>query len=240
MATGNVKELWVGGQDASNCVKNPNDDSLTESLTTYCPTGFAAYKYVLNQVEWHRDKNMHWNVLTIPDMILMYAECLAECGRNKDAIDQVDLIRKRVGMKSINSSYNRDLQLESNKENLINEILRERACELGLTNARYIDMIRRVRTDWMVKPLHGMATYRLIKNAQNKWIRRNTPWFGDDKNGGMAEPARFEYEFFELQQGRRVLWGMDPNSNEVKKWLMMPFPQDEINKGYGLIQNPGW
>lgn len=240
VATGNVKELWVGGQDASACVKNPNDDSLTESLTTYCPTGFAAYKYVLNQVEWHRDPNMHWNVLTIPDMILMYAECLAECGRNKDAIDQVDLIRKRVGLKSINASYNRDLQLESNKENLINEILRERACELGMTNARYIDMIRRVRTDWMVKPLHGMATYRLIKNAQNKWIRRNAPWFGDDKNGGMTEPARFEYEFFELQQGKRVLWGMDPNSNEVKKWLMMPFPQDEINKGYGLIQNPGW
>lgn len=242
IATGNIKELWVGGQDALGYVKNANDSTVSESLTTYCPTGFAAYKYVLNQVEWHRDPNMHWNVLTIPDMILMYAECLAECGRNQDAIDQVDLIRKRVGMGSINSSYNRNLNLLSNKDNLINEILRERACELGMTNARYIDMIRRMRTDWMVKPLHGMATFRMIQNAQNKWVRKTTPWFGDDKNGGLAEPARFEYEPFELIQGRRVLWDYqdDPNNPEVKKWLMMPFPQDEINKGYGLIQNPGW
>lgn len=238
-ATGNIMELWVGGQQGAQCVKDPNDGTLNEMLTSYCPTGFGAYKYVLNRVEWWRDPNMHWNVLTIPDMILMYAECLAECGRNQDAIDQIDLIRKRVGLKGI-VSCNSSLDLKNNKENLINEILRERACELGMTNARYIDMIRRKRTDWMVKQLHGMATYRMIKNAQNKWVRRNAPYFGDDKNSGMAEPARFEYEFFELFQGKRVLWGQDPNSTEVKKWLMMPFPQDEINKGYGLIQNPGW
>ena len=152
----------------------------------------------------------------------------------------MDLIRKRVGMKSIASSYNSSLDLKNNKENLIEEILRERACELGMTNARYIDMIRRKRTDWMVKPLHGMATYRMIKNAKNQWVRRNAPYFGDDKNSGMTEPARFEYEFFELTQGKRVLWGQDPKSPSVMKWLMMPFPQDEINKGYGLIQNPGW
>lgn len=238
-ATGNIMELWVGGQHGAQCVKDPNDGTLNEMLTSYCPTGFGAYKYVMNRVEWWRDPNMHWNVLTIPDMILMYAECLAECGRLQDAIDQVDLIRKRVGLKGI-VSCNSSLDLKNNKENLINEILRERACELGMTNARYIDMIRRKRTDWMVKQLHGMATYRMIKNAQNQWVRRNSPYFGDDKNAGMSEPARFEYEFFELFQGKRALWGQDPNSTEVKKWLMMPFPQDEINKGYGLIQNPGW
>lgn len=238
-ATGNIMELWVGGQHGAQCVKDPNDGTLNEMLTSYCPTGFGAYKYVMNRVEWWRDANMHWNVLTIPDVILMYAECLAECGRLQDAIDQVDLIRKRVGLKGI-VSCNSSLDLKNNKDNLINEILRERACELGMTNARYIDMIRRKRTDWMVKQLHGMATYRMIKNAQNQWVRRNSPYYGDDKDAGMSEPARFEYEFFELFQGKRVLWGQDPNSTEVKKWLMMPFPQDEINKGYGLIQNPGW
>lgn len=240
VAAGNIMELWVGGQNAGQCVKHPTDNTLVESLTSYCPTGFAAYKYVLNQIEWHRDPNMHWNVLTIPDMILMYAECLAENNRLSDAIAQIDLVRSRVGLKSINSSYNSSKQLLTNKDNLIEEILRERACELGMTNARYIDMVRRRRTDWMVKPLHGMATFRMIQNSQNQWIRRNSPYFGDDKNSGMTEPARFEYEVFELQQGKRALWGMDPNSDEVKKWLMFPFPQDEINKGYGLIQNPGW
>ena len=238
-SSGNIIETWVGGQNANTCVKNL-DGTVAESLTSYCPTGFAAYKYVLSQGEYWRDYNMHWNVLTIPDMILMYAECLAECDRPQDAIDQVDKIRSRVGLKSLNSSYNKRLNLLTNTENLIEEILRERACELGMTNARYIDMIRRKRTDWMTKQLHGMATYRMIKNAKNEWVRRNSPYFGDDKNSGMSEPCRFEYEFFELFQGKRALWSMDPNSQQVKKWLMMPFPQDEINKGYGLVQNPGW
>lgn len=238
-SSGNIIETWVGGQHAGTCVKNL-DGTLAESLTTVCPTGFIPYKYVLSQGEYWRDHDMHWNVLTIPDMILMYAECLAECNQNAKAIEQVDLLRSRVGMKSLNYSYNRDKNLLTDKDNLIEEILRERACELGVTNARYIDMVRRKRTDWMVKQPHGMATYRLIKNSKNEWVRRNAPWYGDDKNSGMDEPSRFEYEFFELIQGQRVLWGKSPDSKDVKKWLMSPFPQDEINKGYGLVQNPGW
>lgn len=240
VSSGNIMELWVGGQQAGTCVK-ALDGSINENLTSYCPTGFAAYKYVLSQAEYWRDYDMHWNVLTIPDMILMYAECLAETGDLPGAITQVDKIRARVGLKGL-VSCNNDKNLTSNKDNLIEEILRERACELGMTNARYIDMIRRKRTDWMTKQLHGMATYRMIKNAQNKWVRRNAPWFGDDKNGGMAEPSRFEYEFFELYQGKRALWEYadKPNDPEVLKWLMMPFPQDEVNKGYGIVQNPGW
>lgn len=238
-AGGNIIETWVGGVEGGTGVINANG-TVSEQLTSYCPTGFTAFKYVLTRNDYWRNYNMHWNVLTIPDMILMYAECLAESDRLTDAITQIDKIRERVGMKSINSTYNKDKNLTANKDNLIEEILRERACELGMTNARYIDMVRRKRTDWMVKPLHGMATYRMIKNAENKWVRRNSPWFGDDKDAGMEEPRRFEYEFFELIQGKRALWNKDPQSLEVKKWLMSPFPLDEINKNYGLIQNPGW
>ncbi|MDE6632122.1 MAG: RagB/SusD family nutrient uptake outer membrane protein [Muribaculaceae bacterium] len=240
-SSGNVIETWVGGQNGGNCVKDPVTNVLTENQISYCPTGFGPYKYVLFKDEWFRDPNNHWNVLTIPDMILMYAECLAECGDLPGAVEQVDKIRSRVGMKGI-VSCNTSLDLKNNKDNLIEEILRERACELGMTNARYIDMIRRKRTDWMTKQLHGMATYRMIKNSQNQWVRRNAPWFGDDKNGGMAEPSRFEYEFFELNTGRRVLWNYsdDQNNPFVLKWFLMPFPQDEVNKGYGLIQTPGW
>ena len=38
----------------------------------------------------------------------------------------------------------------------------------------------------------------------------------------------------------RVLWGQDPKSNTVQQWLLNPLPQAEINKQYGLVQNPGW
>ena len=29
-------------------------------------------------------------------------------------------------------------------------------------------------------------------------------------------------------------------NNFDPKWYLSAFPSDEINKGYGLIQNPGW
>lgn len=238
-SNGRIMETWVGGQDAAFTVKDANG-LVKESLSSLCSSGFAPMKYVLNANDYQRNYNMHWNVLTIPDMILMYAECLAQCGRLSDAIKQVDLVRSRVGLKSINSSWNKDKALDSNKDNLIEEILRERACELGMTNARYFDMVRYKRTDWMVKQLHGMATYRMIKNAKNEWVRRNVPYVGDDQNSDMEEPTTFEYEYFDMQTTRRALWGKDPDSQEVKKWLMAPFPINEINKGYGLIQNPGW
>ena len=53
---------------------------------------------------------------------------------------------------------------------------------------------------------------------------------------GFYEPTDFEYERFTFNNRARVFWsqGFDP------KWYLFPFPQTEINKGYGLVQNPGW
>ena len=28
--------------------------------------------------------------------------------------------------------------------------------------------------------------------------------------------------------------------NYSRKWYLSAFPQNEVNKGYGLVQNPGW
>jgi hypothetical protein len=53
---------------------------------------------------------------------------------------------------------------------------------------------------------------------------------------GVEMPTTFEYERFEISAPTRYWWtnGFDP------KWYLSPFPQTEVNKGYGLIQNPGW
>jgi hypothetical protein len=125
------------------------------------------------------------------------------------------------------------------KDDVIEEILRERACELGMSNNRYYDMIRYKRGDWITKKLHGLLTYRLIKIGQT-WTHNIRPYIGDDKNSGQAEPSRFEYSTFELQNRSRVLWDYEPNDLEVRKWFLFPLPITEINKGYGLVQNPGW
>ena len=52
---------------------------------------------------------------------------------------------------------------------------------------------------------------------------------GNDQNN----PTSFTFGVIELQQ-RQWSYSWDT------KWYLAPFPQTEINKEYGLVQNPGW
>jgi hypothetical protein len=79
-----------------------------------------------------------------------------------------------------------------------------------------------------------------LQNVMGEWLPNYNPYIGTDKDNGLAEPDHFKYEKFTLQNRRRVMWDMDPNDLKVKKWFLFPLPITEINKGYGLIQNPGW
>ena len=254
--SGDKYELWVGGYDGQgdamsatwNQSTQQYDLKLEEKLTRPFATGFGAIKYILGE-EFHR-KFMHWVYLSLDEMYLMYAECLAQTGNSKAALDQVNIIRSRVGLtKTLQSAYASahkeggvaiNLEDAKNKDLLIEEILRERACELGMSNNRYYDMIRYKRTDWMTKQLHGLVTFRLIQNSKGEWVRNYEPWKGTHKDNGIIEPYRFDYMRFPLFNRRRVLWDENANSQEAKKWLLFPLPITEVNKGYGLVQNPGW
>jgi hypothetical protein len=90
-------------------------------------------------------------------------------------------------------------------------LLRERALEFGYEEVRHFDMIRWKREDLFRKKLQGLAI------------------FSGDNNGGALT-----YEKYELPQSR------DWQNRWNTKWYITPFHIDEINKGYGLIQNPGW
>ena len=174
----------------------------------------------------------HWPCIRIAELHLIYAEALCQSSRGSmdKAIAQVDIVRARVGMKGL-AECNPDKNLQSNKDAFIEELLRERACELGMEDARFFDLIRYKRADIFEKQLHGLFIYRLDDNG----VRRDLPWRGNDE-GKMAYPTHFEYEKFELNNPTRYWWtnGFDP------KWYLSPFPSTEVNKGYGLVQNPGW
>ena len=80
----------------------------------------------------------------------------------------------------------------------------------------------------------------MMENSKKELVRNNNAYIGNDKNNNVPEPNIFTYQKFELQNRARYLWNFQPNDKEVLKWLLMPFPLSEINKGYGLVQNPGW
>ncbi len=224
-STGNMAgtsyEMWVGGTDAKT------GPAIEDGQFA---SGYANNKFYMGTD--YKNQYALWSYLRLPEIYLIYAEALVQSGGSYTyAISLVDDVRKRVGMSGL-SECNPDKKLTSDKEALLNEILRERVCELGMEDVRFFDLIRYKMQDRFELSLHGLHIYRLNANGQ----RVETAWYGGDRANGAKQPTHFDYEKFNLTNVVRFWWknGFDP------KWYLSPFPQSEVNKGYGLEQNPGW
>lgn len=228
---GNIYEMWVGGTDAQN-------NSLNE--TGKYATGYFIMKYSLGDSDKSADNpdisghNFQWVTLRLAEMYLLYAEALIQADGNlTKALQQIDIVRSRVGLGGL-ATCNPEKNLTTDKEALMGELLRERACELGFENSRWYDLVRYRMGSVLEKPLHGLLIHRL-KQENGEWVNDDTKWTGTGERR-TAQPTHFSYEKFELKNRARAWWtdGFNP------KWYLQPFPQTEINKNYGLIQNPGW
>ena len=213
-------ELWIGGRD------NIND---TEKETGKYATGFGCYKFYKEGVNSLKDKYLQWPYLRLAEMYLIYAEALLKSKNDlTGAIEQVNKVRARVGLGDL-AACNPDKNLTNDANALLEEILRERACELGLEDVRLFDMTRYKREDLFRKQLHGLKIYRNDGGG-------NTPWSGSTGNSSTyPKPTQFTYEAFPLVNPSRAWW-----SNFSPKWYLSAFPPSEVNKKYGLTQNPGW
>ena len=220
-------EAWVGGTNALQHPINQDD---------HWGTGYRNLKYVAGDA--FNGKYPQWVWLCLSELYLSYAEAIVQSGGDfSEAIKYVDMVRARVGLKGL-VECNPDKNLTSNKDALIAEILRERACEFALNDSRYTDLVRYKRSDRFETTLHRLLIYRLDENGK----RVTTQWYNGDRNAAAEgtfnwyEPSHFEYERVPIDILSRKWWkeGFDC------KWFLTPFPLTEINKGYGLEQNPGW
>ena len=224
--TGNMAgrsfETWFGGKDAASSAKNQNSAFAT---------GYGPMKFLMGDDMLRR--HVHWPTIRLAEVYLIYAEALYQStkGDKSKAIQQIDIVRDRVGMKGL-AECNPTKNLTGDKNVFLEELLRERACELGMEDARFFDLIRYKRADIFEKQLHGLFVYRL----DEKGARRDQAWYGNDDKKDMPYPTRFQYEKYELTMPVRYWWteGFDP------KRYLSPFPATEVNKDYGLVQNPGW
>lgn len=226
-------EMWVGGTDAG---QGPATN------TGLYATGYHNLKYIAGDA--YDRKHPQWSPLLLSDMYLTYAEAIIKSGGSlSEAIGYIDAVRARVGLKGV-VECNPDKNLTSDADALMEVLMNERACELTLQLSRYFDLIRYKRADLFERPLHGLRIYRLKKDASGQWTRSETQWYKTDRNDKSLkpgdpdyyEPSHFDYERFQITTGSRQWWteGFDP------KWYLQPFPLQELNKGYGLIQNAGW
>ena len=225
---------WVGGLMERNSNFTNSDDIAS---------GYCKFKWLLDYYGGSRYDDEYIGVpyIRLAEMYLIRAEARAETGDFIGALNDLDVVRSRVGLGRI-EVMNPSLNLTSNKENLINEILRERNCEIGAEcGDRVYDMIRRMRQDLFTKPLHEIRIYRLDANGQ----RMPDSYIDDDGNRVNLDlrwdPStpwpKFEYEKPQIVNGARRWW--DPGY-WTNKWYLDPVSRIEIQKGYGLTQNPGW
>ena len=97
------------------------------------------------------------------------------------------------------------------KDEFREAVLRERALEFGFEEVRWFDLIRWGREADFRKQLYGLTSTG--NNSQN--------------------PTAFSFKPFVLDDRTwRNTWDT--------KWYLAPVPLTEINKGYGMTQNPGW
>ena len=218
-------DTWVGGAmyyDQNNFGDASSDDAAS---------GYRKFKWMLDYTnDRMNDQFIGVSYIRLAEMYLIRAEALAETGNFAAALEDLHTVRSRVGLGRL-ETMNPELKLTSNKENLINEILRERNCEIGAEcGDRLYDMVRRKRQDLFTKTLHEIRVYRLdasgnrLTDGDQRWDP-STPW------------PKFEYEKPAIVNGARRWW--EPNF-WTNKWYLDPVSRIEVQKKYGLTQNPGW
>lgn len=153
-------DSWEGGAmyyDKSNFGDAEGDDGASR---------YRKFKWMLDYTSGRMDDEyIGVSYIRLAEMYLIRAEAKAETGDLQGALDDLHIVRSRVGLGRL-EKMNPELNLTSNKENLINEILRERNCEIGAEcGDRLYDMVRRMRQDLFTKPLHEIRVYRLDANG---------------------------------------------------------------------------
>ena len=208
-------ETWIDGLEHGSSA-NPK-----------CATGFIIRKFLWDYNDEFLNKATNSAYIRLPELYLMYAEALNELGRSQEALSWLNKTRTRVGLPEMTLPNAAKLHsgqalpdypecsLKGDKY-LREEILDERAREFCFEEVRWFDIAFWKREDLMRKILYGIQ------------ITRKS---GSFEEGNLvltySDPSK-------MDQGR--IW-------QVKfspKWFLSAFPSDEINKGYGLVQNPGW
>lgn len=180
----------------------------------YSKNGAAMRKFVRNWKDEVNGKFYSCPLLRLPELYLNMAEAMNELGK-AETTDEFG----NTAYDYLNMTRNRagmpDITKKEAKpgEELREAILRERALEFGYEEVRYFDLMRWKREDLIRQPLSRL----IVKKVKAE------PGFTYTPHQGMFEQRQY------LKEG---IWS--------KKYFLLPLPVDEINKKYGLIQNPGW
>ncbi len=177
--------------------------------------GFAMRKFIRNFNDEVNGKFYTCPLLRLPEVYLNIAEAMNELGKASiaDASGRTAYDYVNLIRKRAGMPSITPASVPPG-ETLREAILRERAVEFGYEEVRYFDLIRWKRSDVFTKQLSRLIIKKAPKN-----------------------PDKFSYEISTEMAETRQYAKPDKWNN---KYFLLPLPVNEINKKYGLIQNPGW
>lgn len=132
-----------------------------------------------------------------------------------EAINEVNPAPTDEAYRLVNEVRNRvgigDLPKGLDKDQFREALLRERACEFGYEEVIWYDIVRWKNEAAFKADIQGVNIFK-----------------DSSKTGG------YRYEIFTISPNR--VW----KDQWSPKWYLSAFPTNEIDKNYGLVQNPGW
>jgi starch-binding outer membrane protein, SusD/RagB family len=117
--------------------KNPEDKRSDASFGVFQrSTRIYPYikKYIDDNISQALNAENDWIVIRLADVILLYAEILAQDGNHNVAHNQVNIVRNRAGLP--------DMSPFSSKEMALDSVYMERKLELAFENHRWFDLLR--------------------------------------------------------------------------------------------------
>ena len=208
-------ETWIDGLEHGSSA-NPK-----------CATGFIISKFLWDYNDEFLNKATNSAYIRLPEIFLIYAEALNELGRSEEALLWLNKTRERVGLPQMSLATAASLHpadelpdypecsLKGDKS-LREEILDERAREFCFEEVRWFDIAFWKREDIMRKSLYGIQITLKSGSFESGDLVLN-----------YSDPTPMDQKRY---------W----QDNFSPKWYLSALPSDEINKGYGLVQNPGW
>ena len=134
-----------------------------------------------------------------------------------EAINEYNGGPDATAYEQINAVRNRvglpDLQAGLDQTEFREALIRERALELGYEEVRWFDLVRWGRSEDFTKRLYGLQVTGV--------------------GGTTTNPVSYTFIRTELAtRNWATYWDT--------KWYLAAFPQTEVDKDYGIVQNPGW
>ncbi|MCQ2200531.1 MAG: RagB/SusD family nutrient uptake outer membrane protein [Bacteroidales bacterium] len=168
---------------------------------------------------WGSSLSCYLSYMRLAEVYLLYAEAGAAAGGasykssnySKTAEDAINTIRDRVGAAHVNAKYTADKNL------FMDEVRRERACELSFEGHRWNDLQR-----WLL-----LTEYPYTIKQSAEFSRKESDEFYTQNDPREAEVAGYGY--------KTIL-----ERSYDSKHYFLPFKEADVNLYQGFTQNPGW